>query len=162
LVYSNNDVLTYESYSEGFKFTKKVLKETLRLKTPAHVLGRSNIKKYKYKDYTFKEGTNFIIHFNQINYDKKIWGDDAAEFNPDRFDSISKDDIKFKFFPFSIGARTCIGRNFAEMEMILVLSKIVTNFELSISKDQISSVKEEISLTLKPNRILLNIKKINQ
>lgn len=49
--------------------------------------------------------------------DKDIWGEDADEFKPERF-LEQKSERRYQFIPFSVGPRTCIGKNFAEMEIV--------------------------------------------
>lgn len=51
------------------------------------------------------------------NMDKDIWGEDADEFKPERF-LEQKSERRYQFIPFSVGPRTCIGKNFAEMEIV--------------------------------------------
>lgn len=53
---------------------------------------------------------------------------DPEEFKPDRF--IDTDDYKYNrdaFLPFSAGARSCVGRKFAEIE--LVCESCIANLE---------------------------------
>ena len=58
-------------------------------------------------------------------------------FNPDRFLQNTHSDETttgsrhpFAFIPFSAGARNCIGQKFAMMEMKIILSLMLFNFEM--------------------------------
>lgn len=59
---------------------------------------------------------------------------DPMVFNPERFLQNSNSDETtrhpFAFIPFSAGARNCIGQKFALMEMKIILSLLVFNFEM--------------------------------
>lgn len=64
--------------------------------------------------------------------DKKYWGDDADEFNPERF---SEENIKkvhpYAYLPFSKGPRMCVGHRYAWMAMKVFLSKFLMKYRVS-------------------------------
>jgi cytochrome P450 len=43
---------------------------------------------------------------------------------------------KYTFLPFGVGARSCLGKKFAEMEMFLLVIYIVKNFKLKSAMTQ--------------------------
>jgi len=58
----------------------------------------------------FPPGTVVSVPSYTIHHDKEIWGEDALEFRPERFETLTPRQ-KDAFIPFSIGPRACIGRN---------------------------------------------------
>ncbi|CAG8745443.1 3264_t:CDS:2, partial [Acaulospora colombiana] len=54
------------------------------------------------------------------------------EFTPERFLGNWP---KKAFAPFSLGGRACIGRRFAEVESLVVLSMLVRNYRISIKEE---------------------------
>ncbi|KAK0493384.1 cytochrome P450 [Armillaria luteobubalina] len=68
-----------------------------------------------------------------------VWGDDADEWNPNRF--LDGRDIKqtslgvyANLLTFSAGIRGCIGWRFAVMELQSVVTELLSNFEFSMPK----------------------------
>jgi cytochrome P450 len=80
-------------------------------------------------------------------------------FEPERF-APEKEKARHKnvFLPFGAGPRMCIGNNFAMMEIIMVLAKMVYHFDFSLSTGQ--TIEPEPLITLRPkNGIRLNLGK---
>ncbi|KAL5356107.1 cytochrome P450 [Aspergillus floccosus] len=57
---------------------------------------------------------------------KDIWGDDAEEFNPDRW--IGRK-VTWEYIPFNGGPRTCIGQQFALIKTSYVLVRLLQRFD---------------------------------
>ncbi|KAL0569614.1 hypothetical protein V5O48_012340, partial [Marasmius crinis-equi] len=57
---------------------------------------------------------------------------DPYEFRPERF---LGDWDRDAFVPFSVGARSCIGRRFSEIENVAVLSVLVKNYKISVTEE---------------------------
>jgi cytochrome P450 len=56
---------------------------------------------------------------------------EPEKFNPDRF--LDRHYSPYEFLPFGGGVRRCIGMAFAQFEMKLVLSAILTRFDLALA-----------------------------
>jgi cytochrome P450 len=69
-----------------------VLKETLRLYPPTKNIYRTNLK----------TGENVCISVQQIHHDTNIWGSDALDFRPDRFQEKLSAEQNKCYLPFSI------------------------------------------------------------
>lgn len=59
---------------------------------------------------------------------KSIYGDDAYEFRPERWETGELSDIGWAYFPFSGGPRQCLGEDFALMEVSYTLVRILQTF----------------------------------
>ena len=65
-----------------------------------------------------------------LHYDPEIWGEDAAVFRPERmlnggWEKIPRNGWK----AFGDGVRACIGRGFAEQEMMIAIALILQRFQ---------------------------------
>jgi benzoate 4-monooxygenase len=67
----------------------------------------------------FPPGTVLSVPSYTIHHSKEIWGPDADEFRPERWEAATPRQ-KNAFIPFSYGPRACVGRNVAEMEMKMI------------------------------------------
>ncbi|KAK8486630.1 hypothetical protein V6N12_033682 [Hibiscus sabdariffa] len=113
-----------------------VLKEVLRLYSPAPNTQRQAREDIKVDDLVIPNGTNIWIDIVSMHHDPTLWGDDVNDFRPDRF----KDDNlyggckhKMGYLPFGFGGKMCIGRNLTLMEYKVVLTLMLTRFSFSLS-----------------------------
>jgi benzoate 4-monooxygenase len=79
----------------------------------------------------FPPGTVLSVPTYTIHHSKEIWGDDAEEYNPDRWANVTTRQ-KNAFIPFSHGPRSCVGRNVAEMEMKLIAATWVRRYAVTL------------------------------
>ncbi|KAI9035400.1 benzoate 4-monooxygenase cytochrome P450 53, partial [Aspergillus affinis] len=71
-----------------------------------------------------------------IHRSTEIWGPDAEQFNPERWDPARLTARqKAAFIPFSTGPRACVGRNVAEMELLVICATVFRLFEFEMQQD---------------------------
>ena len=155
------------------KYMNRCIMETLRLWTSIpngtsrelieddYIIGKSG-EKVKIPAGTYVQIPNWTRHRNP-----ELWGDDVNEFNPDReFRDEEIYDNKGigtynpnseRYSPFTYGPRDCIGKNFSQIEMRIILLYLIKNFIFIIPKYQIEKYTyENISFnskTLAPRNI---------
>jgi len=119
------------------KLMNMVLMESLRLYGPVIKISREATQDMKVGHLEIPKGTSIIIPLLKMHRDKAIWGEDAEQFNPLRFENgISQATIHPNaLLPFSIGPRACIAKNFAMVEAKTVLTMILQQFQLSLSPE---------------------------
>ncbi|XP_074308762.1 cytochrome P450 72A397-like [Silene latifolia] len=117
------------------KTVTMILNEVLRLYPPAYMLMRKVYQDIQLRELLIPEGTEIILPICVLQQDSSIWGEDSKDFNPQRFAEGVLEATKGQpiYFPFSMGPRICIGKNFALLEAKLALSMILQRFTFELS-----------------------------
>jgi len=116
-------------------------KEMIRLMT-GFVVTRTAMEDITVSDshgraYLLKKGVVVQVPFALLLQSKSAWGDDANQFDPERFlrRGHSGGDMekarRLAYFPFSSGRHLCPGRNFAFLEIAVVLVTLLVGFEVN-------------------------------
>ncbi|EON62070.1 benzoate 4-monooxygenase [Coniosporium apollinis CBS 100218] len=86
----------------------------------------------------FPQATVLSVPAYTIHHSKEIWGPDADEFVPERWERITEKQ-KAAFIPFSYGPRACVGRNVAEMELALIVSTVFRRYEFELYQGELET-----------------------
>jgi cytochrome P450 len=123
-----NRPLEYDDL-HALTYTAQVVQESMRIYPPVWHFGRVTVKEDQIGGYDVPAGTAVRISPLTIHNRSSFWKN-PEEFDPSRFDNPQ--DIKaFTHIPFGAGPRLCAGRNFAMMEMLLIVSEVVKKYKLS-------------------------------
>ncbi|CAE6358152.1 unnamed protein product [Rhizoctonia solani] len=129
-----NPVVTYEIIKD-LPYLNACLKETMRLHSTVGV-GLPRVvpagKTFTVAGQTFKAGSIISVPTFVTNR-ASIWGQDANEFRPERWLEDTKGTFGKYYSPFSFGARACIGRNLAVMDMLLIAATIFHRYDLQLA-----------------------------
>lgn len=86
---------------------------------------------------TLWPGDLVVISARALHNNKKIWGADADQFDPEQFGDSKKKKSNYEFLPFGLGPRRCPGRHFAEIVTKITLTQIVDEFDFEfVNKDK--------------------------
>ncbi|KAH8900596.1 cytochrome P450 [Thozetella sp. PMI_491] len=118
--------------AQELPYLQACIKESLRLFGPLgtglpRVAGEGGTK---LGDRVFPKGTILSIHPYTMMRDNTIWGDDAAEFNPERWLKEDTTAIDKFYMPFGLGYGTCPGINLAKIQMSKMAASIVRNYNI--------------------------------
>ncbi|XP_001947920.1 cytochrome P450 6a2 [Acyrthosiphon pisum] len=122
----NNDFLT------NLHYMNMVLEEVSRMYSITMILFRQATKNYEVpgQSLVIEKGQKIIIPAYCIHNDPKYYPNPGT-FDPERFSTEEKAKrLNGTYIPFGDGPRLCIGKRFAELEMKLVLSKILLKYEV--------------------------------
>ena len=134
-------------------FMTKCIMETLRLWTAVpngtfrQLISDDYVKGLNNKNVKVNKGTFVqVINWNR-HRDPNLWGKDADLFNPDREfkdgEIWDKNGYMYynpasdRFSPFSYPNRDCIGKNFAQMEMRLILLHLLKDYNFMLTEKQL-------------------------
>ncbi|KAL9230037.1 hypothetical protein vseg_005431 [Gypsophila vaccaria] len=127
-----------DPHFDGLNHLKKVnmiLHEVLRLYTPATSLTRQVCHDITVGGKLLPAGVSVTLPLLFVHQDERFWGDDAKEFNPERFSEgiIKATGGNMCFFSYGWGPRICVGSNFAMLEVKMGLSMILRRFRVELS-----------------------------
>jgi len=146
----NGNRPTYAHFDQ-LKYTQAFVMEVLRLYPPLVFILRESIAKDDLLGYPVAPKTCILINSFAIHRHRDFW-ENAEQFHPDRFlDKPYGQENPFAYLPFGAGKRSCIGRNFAFLELCLITAMIVQRFRLSLPQDFQLKMKYVGSVFIRPN-----------
>ncbi|KAM1614012.1 hypothetical protein ACFX14_023220 [Malus domestica] len=118
-------------------YLKSVVKETLRLHSPAPLLPREARDTVQIGGFELPVKSKVIINLWAMGRDPEIWGADAECFKPERFQGSSVDfkGFDFEFTPFGAGRRMCPGMLFGVTMVELALAELLYHFDWKLANE---------------------------
>ncbi len=80
-------------------------------------------------------GSLIFLDFYSMNKRHDIWGPDADEFKPERWQRKELSQPGWNFVPFSGGARICLGQQMATIEASYVTARLLQEFGAVETRD---------------------------
>ncbi|KAL9905972.1 ecdysone 20-monooxygenase isoform X1 [Glossina fuscipes] len=116
-------------------YTKACIQEAYRIRPTAFCLARILEEDMQLSGYNLKAGT-VVLCENMLACQKDNNFPAALNFQPERWiDKDGKFGVNIEsanlVVPFGIGKRTCPGKRFVEMEIVLLLAKLILAFDIS-------------------------------
>ncbi|XP_065299640.2 cytochrome P450 3A5-like [Dermacentor albipictus] len=163
--YEKHGGFTYDAIND-LSYTKQTIDETMRLYPPVIAFtSRKASCDYHYKDMIIPKDVSIMACTEQIHRDPRFW-DRPEEFDPDRFSPEQKASRHpLAFQPFGAGARNCIGMRLAQVEMTLIVAKLVYRFRLHLGSRHANSefARKTQSIIASPkNGVWIQVEKIQK
>lgn len=143
------DAPSLETMTELDEATR-VVEEALRLYPSVPFMGRETKEPVELGGYEIPEESTLVISPFLTHRDPRFW-DLPEVFDPDRFrDGRAAARHEFAYFPFSAGAHMCTGREFAMLELPLVLSAVVAERRWTFADDTVPQPNPDFGINLEP------------
>lgn len=149
--------LTYE-FVRSLKVTKAIINETLRLHPAASRIGRISLKDtvlpkgggHKGQSPIFvPKGQIVEMDLYSVQRDPTIWGSDADEFRPSRWnEGRPLWESKWQYEPFLGGIRMCPAQNLVLTQLAYLLIRFAQEFKSLENKDEVDEYIEVITMTV--------------
>lgn len=130
-----NETLTAEKMA-NLPYLRVVIKEGMRLLPPVSGTVRRITDDLVLNGYHVPKGTD-ILMIPMLSYKSDKHFEQADQFVPERWLKHSNEScpiIKkahpFAFLPFGFGARMCIGKRIAEMEIEVILTRLIRDYKI--------------------------------
>ncbi|KAI1370556.1 cytochrome P450 [Hypoxylon crocopeplum] len=121
---------------EGLHYMKIFLQEILRVYSPAPATWREAAKDVVICGQFLPKGTQLVLSPPVTNLSPRIWGPDALEFKPERWDSLSGDGATpYGIETFGNGPRICIGKSYSLLAFKTMMIELIRNFRFTRSPD---------------------------
>ena len=132
---TNGSLPTFEQIKQ-LTYCNQVVREGLRLYPPIWVVPRYTLEDDVWNGMLIPKGT-FIFNMTYLLHRKPEIYPEPAKFDPERFhpDAI-KERPPNHYYPFGGAPRKCIGDHFAILELVLLLSGLVTKFNFELVEGQ--------------------------
>lgn len=109
---------------------ERVVKESMRLRPPAYSFGREALETREIGGVEIPAGTTVFVFPWLLHRDAR-WFEDPLAFDPDRWANGLEDRLpRAAYLPFGAGPRICIGRHFAMLEAVLIVSTIAARWRI--------------------------------
>ena len=99
--------------------------------------------------YLFEPGTQLAASILLVQYDPELYPPDPQAFRPERF--LEGAPEPYTWVPFGGGVRRCLGAAFAQLEMKVVISTILTRARLRAPRERSEKARFR-GVTLLPSR----------
>ncbi|KAI8138380.1 cytochrome P450 [Fennellomyces sp. T-0311] len=133
-----------------------VCRETSRLIPVVPLTSRVAAKDVTLKNYVIPKGTDVFLPLIVNHHNKELWGEDAEEFRPSRWDEEAAAKAgPYDYLPFLAGGRQCIGYRFALIELKIILAILITKFQFFEKPEFVFKKRQMLTLRPSPNMTLL-------
>ncbi|KAJ0978389.1 hypothetical protein J5N97_013863 [Dioscorea zingiberensis] len=129
-------------------YLQGIINEAMRLHpaTPL-LLPHESIQDCELNGFHVEQGTILLVNAYAMQRDPEMWGPNANEFKPERYQEISTDLSKM-MMPFGMGRRRCPGETLAAKLMGLALGALIQCFEWERVGKEMVDMEEALGMSM--------------
>ena len=124
---------------ESDDYLDAVVKETLRVRPVVPEVFRAVTDDVELGGYRFPAGTQLAASIMLVQLDPGLYGPDPEVFRPERY--LEGAPEPYTWIPFGGGVRRCLGAAFAQLEMEVVIARIVERARLRAPRQRDESAR---------------------
>lgn len=145
--------IEYEA-TEQLPYTEAVLRESMRLKSVAPIIGVEPVEDREICATKIPAGTQVLLLLRQAH---RGTNGRSEDFYPERWLQDSKETNAPKSLAFGAGPRFCPGRNLAFLEAKAALAMLVRNFDIEL-EESAGPVHESLGFTMVPQGLRVRLR----
>jgi cytochrome P450 len=128
-------------------YTRKVLEESMRLYPPTWIFVRMALRDDRLPSGpAIPRGSKLYLCQYVMHRDPRYFPE-SERFDPERFSEAARAARpRFAYFPFGGGSRTCIGEQFALLEIVSILAMVLSRFRFQVEPGRKISLRPTITL----------------
>ncbi|KAF2210486.1 hypothetical protein CERZMDRAFT_69474 [Cercospora zeae-maydis SCOH1-5] len=139
---------------DSLPYLDAVVSEQLRLYPSAPISPRWSVRETSILGHHIAKDQFVLLCPWAINRSKKLWGEDAQEFKPERWltkesTEHGKDTDTMRFLTFFYGPRSCPGQVFSRMEQKCLVAALIMRFQIEMA-DESEEIAPRGFITVKP------------
>lgn len=143
----NGELLGYEHIAR-LEYATQVVNEALRLYPPFWMIDRMAVAEDEVAGFTIPAGSMVIVYVYGAHHASKYWPN-PEQFDPERFSKANESaNTPFTHVPFGAGPRGCIGGNFAMLQILMILSRLVKKYDFEVTPGQ--TIESRAMVILRP------------
>ena len=157
-LFQENDAMERDIESaadlESLNYTRQVIAETLRLYPPGWLLTRRSIGPDTIGPHALPAGAEVLISPYLVHRHPRFWSE-PDRFDPERFAASNQTRLnRFAYLPFGLGPRTCIGEEFARLEMLIHTALVAREIRLRYVPQQPIELECQVNLRMRHNLVM--------
>ncbi len=118
------------------EYATQVVQEGLRLYPPFWIVDRVAVADDRVGDIAIPSGSMVIVYVYGAHHASRFW-QESESFQPERFTKANqKLQTPFTHLPFGGGPRTCIGSNYAMLQVLMILSELLRKYDFELAPGQ--------------------------
>ena len=118
------------------EFTTQVIQESLRLYPPFWMIDREAVADDQIGNISIPQGSMVIVYVYGAHHAERYW-QNPESFDSDRFVKANdKLRTPFTYLPFGGGPRGCIGNHYAMLQILMILSDLLRNYDFELVPGQ--------------------------
>jgi len=126
------------------------VRETLRMYPAGALFARDATDEVTIKDVTFKKGDVIMFPVYALHRNELLW-DNAALYQHDRF--LDRKYPRGQYIPFGDGPRICIGAQYAETEIMVLLASALRRASFELTDHPVAP--PNLTFTMRPDGPLM-------